>query len=69
MSEVAAREVFLMRKGADGPACEGDMRKFGSEGIIPIPYAGNGFERVDVSGNITVGDIQMNAGPRAKLLD
>jgi hypothetical protein len=45
------------------------MRKFGSEGIIPIPYAGNGFERVDVSGNITVGDIQMNAGPRAKLLD
>jgi len=49
--EVTAKEEFILRKGADGAACEGGMSELGSESVIPIPFAGDCMERVNVSGN------------------
>ena len=60
---------FILSKGADGAAFEGAMSEPVPEGIIPIPFAGDGMECVGISGYITFSDIEVNAGPRAKLLD
>ena len=57
-----------MVNGAYGATRERDMSKSGSYCVITIPFAGDGLERVDVSGNLTFGDIEVNVGPRAKML-
>jgi hypothetical protein len=68
-AEVTAIEGNILRKGADRAACEDDMREFGSEGVIPILFADDCLERVGLSGHLTFGDIEVNARPKAKLLD
>jgi hypothetical protein len=39
------------------------MGELGSQGFVPIPFAGNGLERVDVSGDLPFIVIFLNAAP------
>jgi hypothetical protein len=68
-AEVAAKERPILLKGSGGTAREGDISKLGPEVVIPVPFAGDGLECVDASGDLTFGDIEVNARPRAKLMD
>ena len=68
-AEVAAKERSILLKGASGTAREGDISEPSPEVVIPVPFAGGGLECVDVSGDLTFGDIEINARPRAKLVD
>ena len=45
------------------------MSKPGSECVVAVPSFGDGLEFVNVSGDLTFGDIEVNAGPRTKLWD
>jgi hypothetical protein len=69
MCQVTAREGFILGEGAYEATRQSDMGKFGPSFVITIPFAGGGLKCVNVSGNFIFGGIEVNAGPRATLLD
>jgi hypothetical protein len=66
-AHVSAREGFVLSKGADGTACECDVGELSSECVVPVSSLGDRLEFVDMSGDLTLDDIEMNAGPCTKL--
>ena len=60
-AQVAAREGFVLGKGADGEGGKRDVSKAGTECyVVTVPSLGDIWEFVDVSSDLTFGDIEMN---------
>ena len=56
-------------EGAYRAARESGVSEYGSKCVIPFPLTWNGLECVDVRRDLTFGNIQVYARPRAELLD
>ena len=58
-----------MREGANGSSGASDVGESCSEGVVPVPFAGDSLKCVYVIGNLTFINIEVGAGPGAELLN
>ena len=68
-AEVTVKKESIMREENDRVPCEYDAGELISNGFIPVPFAGVCMECMYVGGDLTFTDIEVDAGPCAKLMD
>jgi hypothetical protein len=68
-AKVTSGEGRIIGKGAEMVTGKSDVGEPSLECDISVPFAGYGLEIVCVSGDLALVDIQVNAGPCAKLVN